>query len=216
MDVAQFARLADAAILDVRSRKKRPIVAGGTFLWQKALLFGLADAPPGDAELRARHREEAEQHGKAALHDRLRAVDPVSAARIHPNDLLRVSRALEVMELTGIPLSLGHAAHGFTERRYDARIFAIERSLEALTPRIEARVAGWLAGGWIEETRALAEEGYAAARAMGSVGYREICKHLAGELKKEDLGATIVRATRVFARRQRTWLRSAQVAWLIA
>lgn len=214
VDAAQFAAMGDAAIKDIRLRKKRPIVCGGTFLWQKALLFGLSVAPPANAEIRERHRAEAERHGRPALHDRLRAVDPISATRLHPNDLVRVSRALEVFELSGIPLSTGHAEHALAAPRYDARIFAINRTTEDLTARIEGRVKTWLESGWIEETKALLERGYGEARAMGSVGYREIRTYLGGGLPRDDLAPTIVRGTRVFARRQRTWLRSAEVECL--
>ena len=214
VDAAQFAAMADGAIRDARSRKKRPIVCGGTFLWQKSLLFGLSAAPPANAEIRERHRHEAERSGRTALHDRLRAVDPISATRLHPNDLVRVSRALEVYELSGIPLSTGHAEHALAAPRYDARVFAVGRTPEDLTTRIEERVRIWLESGWIEETKALLDRGCGAARAMGSVGYREIRAYLGGALPREELGPTIVRATRVFARRQRTWLRSAEVTWL--
>ncbi|MEO6574237.1 MAG: tRNA dimethylallyltransferase, partial [Polyangiaceae bacterium] len=153
-------------------------------------------------------------HGRPALHDRLRLVDPISANRLHPNDLVRVSRALEVFELSGVPLSTGHAEHALAAPRYVARVFAINRTSEDLTARIEERVRTWLESGWIEETEALLARGYGEARAMGSVGYREIRTYLGGGLPREELGATIVRGTRVFARRQRTWLRSAEVQWL--
>ncbi len=214
VDAAQFAAMADVAIRDARSRKKRPVVCGGTFLWQKALLFGLSAAPPANAEIRERHRKEAERDGRPALHDRLRAVDPISATRLHPNDLVRVSRALEVYELSGIPLSTGHAEHALAKPRYDARVFAVGRPPEELTARIEERVRVWLESGWIEEAETLVERGFGEARAMGSVGYREIRAYLGGELPREELGPTIVRATRIFARRQRTWLRTAEVEWL--
>src|SRR4029077_18605609 len=104
-DAARYAELAARAIADVRARGCVPIVCGGTFLWVKALLFGLAEAPAADARLRARHLAIVESRGRAALHQALRAVDPEIAARLHPNDLVRVSRALEVYELTGKAMS---------------------------------------------------------------------------------------------------------------
>ncbi len=206
IDAARFIELADLAIADVRARGKRPIVCGGSFLWVKALLRGLAPAPRADAAIRARHREDVERDGNKSLHDRLRAVDPVSAARLHPNDVLRVSRALEVFELTGRTQSEGHADHGFQPVRHKARLLVIPRTPDALTLRIAARVDAWLANGWIEETETLLARGFADARAMTSVGYREVTEHLRGKLPKNELAATIVRATRIFARRQRTWL----------
>lgn len=213
-DAARFAELAGAAIADVIARGRRPIVCGGTFLWIRALLFGLVDAPAADPARRQSHRELAERDGKNALHDRLRAVDPEAAARLHPNDLVRVSRALEVFETTGQRLSALQAAHGFRSQKRAAQLFAIERTPEALTARIQARVSSWLAGDWLAETSALIERGYGDARAMGSVGYREVAAHLRGEIARGDLETAIVRSTRVYARRQKTFLKQAPIEWL--
>jgi tRNA dimethylallyltransferase len=213
-DAAQFADLASAAIADVRARGKYPIVCGGTYLWVKALLQGLAEAPPASAELRARHAELVAESGRSALHDRLREVDPASAARLHPNDTVRVGRALEVFELTGRTMTAIHAAHAFRTTRHEGRVVAPRVGPDALTARIAARVGGWLAAGWVDEVARLAEDGYSEARAMGSVGYREVHAHVRGELSGNALADAIVRATRVFARRQRTWLNSADVVWL--
>jgi tRNA dimethylallyltransferase len=182
----------------------------------KAVLFGLAPAPPADETIRARHRDEAAREGRPALHARLVAVDPPLAARLHPNDLVRVSRGLEVHELTGRPLSAWQSDHGFRDARHRALLLAVRQDPAALTARIEKRVLGWIEEGWIEEVRALQGRGYAGARAMGAVGYREVAAHLAGEIPLAELALTIVRATRVFARRQRTWLNHSAVHWLDA
>lgn len=214
IDAAAFAKMAEAAIADVRARGKRPIVCGGTFFWVRSLVLGLVDAPPGDPEVRARHRAIVEEHGRAALHAELARVDPSSAARLHPNDVVRVSRALEVLELTGRTMSAVQAEHGFRGKRHDARLVGLATTPEALTDRIAARVDHWLAHGWIEEVEGLLAQGYGDARAMGSVGYAEVHAFLRGELAREELRDAIVRATRVFARRQRTWLKSADVEWL--
>ncbi len=218
IDAARFAELARAAIDDVRARGKRPIVCGGTYLWMKALLFGLADAPPASEEIRARHRAVVEAEGRAALHAKLALVDPTIAERLHPNDLVRVSRALEVYELTSEPMSAWQARHGFATPKLDARLLALAVDPEELTRRIAARVHRFMLAGWIDEVRALREAGFESARAMGSVGYREILHDLSrpeGEHRAPgDLEAEIVRATRVFARRQRTWLHHANVTWL--
>ncbi len=214
IDAAAWARLADRAIADVRDRGFVPIVCGGTFLWIKALLFGLAEAPAGDAQLRERHRAIAESMGRSALHEALRTVDPEAAARLHPNDLVRVSRALEVHELTGKPMSAWQREHAFALRRHRARVVAIACDPATLTEKIAARVRAWLAAGWIDEVKTLLDDGYGDARAMSSVGYAQVCASLRGELPYADLEASIVRATRVFARRQRTWLNRADVTWL--
>ena len=214
IDAAAWADLAATAVADIRARGRVPIVCGGTFFWVRTLLFGLADAPAGDAALRARHREIADVEGRAALHERLRAVDPESAARLHPNDLVRVSRALEVHALSGRKLSDWQRDHAFASVHHPARLLGVARDAAALTERIRARTAAWLARGWVEEVESLLARGYGEARAMGSVGYAEVRAMLRGDLPRAELEDAIVRATRVFARRQRTWLRRADVTWL--
>jgi tRNA dimethylallyltransferase len=216
IDAARFAELAERAILDIRARGREPILCGGTFLWVRALLFGLSLAPPADPEVRARHRALAEAEGRPALHAALERVDPKSAARLAPNDLVRVSRALEVFELTGTPQSSFHGEHGFRTPRPAASLVGVKREPAELDRRIEARVHAMLAAGWVDEVRALDEEGFGEARAMGSVGYKQIHEALrAGSpLDEPVLADSIRRATRVFARRQRTWLREEKVEWL--
>lgn len=215
MDAARYATLADARIEEIRARGRVPIVVGGTFLWIRALLHGLAPAPPADPEVRARHAVRAEAEGRAALHAELARLDPESAVRLAPNDLLRVSRALEVVELTGRPLSAWHAEHRFAADRHPARLVGIAVSPEELTRRIGARVRGFLAAGWVDEVRALRAAGLGGARAMGSVGYRQISEALdRGPLDEATLAEEITRATRIFARRQRTWLREREVTWI--
>jgi tRNA dimethylallyltransferase len=214
VDAARFAALARDAIDDVRARGKCPIVCGGTFLWAKALLFGLAEAPPASDMIRGRHRAIAAAEGRPALHALLASVDPVIATRLHPNDFVRVSRALEVHELTGEPMSSWQARHGFATPQMRARLVGVAVDPKELSRRIAERVRGWLDAGWIDEVRALVAAGYGDARAMGSVGYREVRAHLEVEIPREELETLIVRSTRIFARRQRTWLHHAAVTWL--
>jgi tRNA dimethylallyltransferase len=214
VDAAAWARLADAAIADVRARGRVPIVCGGTFLWVKALLFGLAEAPAASPEARERHRAFVESDGRPALHARLQEVDAESAARLHPNDFVRVSRALEVHELSGKTMSAWQREHGFARPRHRARLVAIACDPAVLTERITARARAWLDAGWREEVQALLAGGFGDARAMASVGYAQVRAALAGEIAAGDLETAVVRATRVFARRQRTWLNHADVTWL--
>lgn len=214
MDAARYGELAASAIAEIRARGKLPIVCGGTFLWVRALLYGLAQAPRGDAEVRARHAAWALRDGRAALHARLMEVDPRLAAKLNANDLLRVSRALEVFEITGQPMSDWQAAHGFSELRYRAKLVGVRWSHDELLARIEARTRQALASGWIEEVKELVALGYRETRAMASVGYRQVLAHVEGELASSELALAIDRATKVFARRQRTWLRDEDVQWL--
>lgn len=214
LDAAQFAALAEDAVRSVQARGRVAVVCGGTFLWVRALLFGLAEGAPSSPELRAEHQAFAEAHGRAALHARLAEVDPVSAARLAPNDLVRVSRALEVHALTGETLSAAQERHGFREARHAFRYVGVHRERDELAARIAARTRAWLAAGWVDEVRALLEDGYAETRPMGSVGYRQVRDHVQGTLAEGDLAEEIDRATRVFVRRQRTWLRDEPVTWV--
>jgi tRNA dimethylallyltransferase len=211
-DAARWAEEAARCVEDVQARGRLPIVCGGSFLWVRALLYGLAEAPRAEEAVRERHREWAEREGRAALHTRLGEVDPQRAAQLAPNDFVRVSRALEVFELTGRPMSELQAAHGFREPRYAARLVGVQRERAEQDSLIAARVSGMLEAGWAEEVRALAARGFAEARVMQSVGYRQVYAAVsAGQAPDAD---EIVRATRVFARRQRTWLRDQPVEWL--
>ena len=209
LDAAQWAKRAEAAIADIRARGKLPIVCGGTFLWVRALVHGLAPAPPADESLRDRHRALVDAKGRDALHAELAAVDPASAERLYPNDFVRVSRALEVFELTGKRMSEWQKEHGFRERRFDARFVGLGHERVALDERIRTRVRAMLAAGWRDEVRDLLARGFGDARAMAAVGYRQV-----REAVESSARADHVRATRVFARRQRTWLRDEPVRWL--
>lgn len=215
-DASVFAERAHQAVHDVRSRGRLPLVCGGTFLWVRALVYGLAPAPPKDEQVRERHREYVERHGRAALHARLREIDPPSFERLMPNDFVRVSRALEVYEVTGKRLSDLQQAHGFRVPRYRARMLGIHHDAEALTQRIRRRVQQMLEAGWIAEVAHLIEAGFGQTRAMASVGYRQVFEALQAETSPppEQLADEITRVTRIFARRQRTWLREQAVTWI--
>lgn len=216
MDAARFAELAELAISDIRARGKRPIVCGGTFLWVRALIHGLVPAPPADAELRARHQTRVDEAGRAGLHQDLSRVDPEAAQRLAPNDFVRVSRALEVHELTGVTMTQWQAQHGFKTERHPARLLGVKREKDELDRLIAARVNGMLRAGWVEEARALLERGFADTRPFAAVGYKQVALAVqsGAAIDLVELELQIYRATRVFARRQRTWLRDQPVEWL--
>lgn len=213
IDAAGWADRAEAALTSIRARGKIPIVCGGSYLWIRALLLGLAGAPAASPEIRERHRVQAETWGRAALHAELVKCDPAMAQRLNPNDFVRVSRALEVHELTGAPLSQWQKEHGFRTKRHEYRLIGLERERDELDQRIVARTNAMLDAGWVDEVRILVQRGFGAARAMGSVGYRQLRDALGGEIETASLRDSVVRATRVFVRRQRTWLRSEPVRW---
>ncbi len=214
VDAARFARLARDAIEDVRGRGRLPIVCGGTFFWIRSLVFGLVHVPQGDAQIRERHEQLVHEKGLGALHAALAAVDPTMAERLHVNDRLRVSRALEVYELTGRPMSLWQKEHGFRSRAYSPMFVGIRVPNDLLTERIACRVDVWLSEGWVEHVHDLCAAGHGDTRAMNSVGYKEVCAFVQGRMARDDLRGAIVRSTRTFARRQRTWLNGVDVAWL--
>jgi tRNA dimethylallyltransferase len=215
-DAARFGALADARILDILARGKRPILCGGTFLWVRALAAGLVPAPAADESIRARHRAVAEREGRAQLHAQLASIDPPSHARLSPNDFVRVSRALEVYELSGKTLSELHAEHGFRTERHRLELVAIAHERPELHRRIHERVAGMFERGWIEEVRALLADGYGQARALGAVGYRQVAQAVASgaAIDVPALTESVAQATRIFVRRQLTWLRNEPVRWL--
>jgi tRNA dimethylallyltransferase len=216
MDASVFAASATRHIDAILARGRLPIVCGGTFLWMKALLYGLAPAPPKDEAIRERHKQVVEAHGRAALHGRLREVDPAAHARLNPNDTVRVSRALEVYELTGESLTSFQSKHGFSTPRYRVEMVGVEWPAEALKQRIERRVREMLERGWLKEVEDLLARGYAETRPMSSVGYAQVSAALCSSepLDREALVQAISRVTRIFSRRQRTWLRDRDVRWL--
>jgi tRNA dimethylallyltransferase len=200
---ARYATDADRAIADIRARQKRVLIVGGTGLYLRALRFGLFAAPPRDDGLRERlYSEEARTSG--VLHLKLRAVDPRAAQRIAPADLVRLVRALEVHTLTGVPLSEHHAKHK-PEPRHPIDVLLLDPPRERLESRIAARVDVMLAGGLVDETRRIRKQWGAGVAGLQSVGYAEVGQLLDGELPANALPDAIFRATRRYARRQRTW-----------
>ena len=204
---AVWAESARRLIDDCERRERLPIIVGGTGLYFRALLRGLFEAPRPDPEIRARHQAEAGQIGIPALHERLRAIDPEAAAKILPGDLVRTSRALEVYEQTGTTISV--------LRRQKAppppplRLFSVllELDLDFLRPRIGNRVDAMMAAGFLDEVRALRAAGFAQARAMQALGYKQMGLFLDGALSLDAAVADTKTATAAYARRQRTWFR---------
>ncbi|WP_242339538.1 MULTISPECIES: tRNA (adenosine(37)-N6)-dimethylallyltransferase MiaA [Anaeromyxobacter] len=214
MDAARFAALADAAIADVAARGRLPIVAGGTGLYVRALLHGVVAAPGRDPALRARLEEEAARLGRPALHARLAAIDPESAARIRPNDLVRIVRALEIAAAGRRPSEL-HAEHAFQPDRYAARLLALDPPRAALHARIDARVVEMFAGGILDEARALVARTGGALPAKLPIGYAEAVACVRGELELAEAIRRVQVAHRRYARRQVIWLRRERgVEWI--
>jgi tRNA dimethylallyltransferase len=215
MDAARFVALADAAVAEVASRGRLPIVAGGTGLYLRALLHGVVAAPGRDLALRAALEEEAARLGRPALHARLAAVDPEAAARIGPNDLVRIVRALEIAAGGRRPSEL-LAAHAFREDRYRAVLLSLAPPREELHARIEARVREMFAAGLLDEARALVARFGASAPARLPIGYAEAIACVRGELPVEEAIRRVQVAHRRYARRQVIWLRRERgVSWVV-
>lgn len=215
IDAVQYASMAEAAIADVRARGRVPILCGGTYFWVRALTLGLAPTPMADEAVRERHRKLVAEQGRPALHAELALRDPASAERLHPNDVVRVSRALEVLELSGKTMTEFHAEHGFRDKKFDALLVAPGIAAPELTDRIRTRAERWLTDDvFLDEVRGLIDAGFGDARPMRSVGYKEVRAHLDGEIPRAALLDVIVQNTRTFTRRQRTWLGHADVLWV--
>ena len=206
---ADFCAAADAAIRDIISRGKRVIVAGGTGLYIRALVKGLVDSPSGEGELRKALLNEAGRVGNAAMLEKLWQVDPELATVLHPNNLVRIIRALEVYQLTGIPLSDYQKKHAFATRRYEALQIGISIDRSVLYERIDGRVEQMLASGLLEEVRNLLAAGYGRdIKPLRSIGYKEAVAHLSGDISAEEAARLIQRNTRHYAKRQLTWFKA--------
>lgn len=214
--VADYAVAAERLIGEVSGRGKLPLLVGGTGLYHKALMHGLTLGGVGsDEALRMRLNERAsEPGGKQWLHDRLRTVDPVSADRLHPNDVRRVIRALEVYELTGQPISA--QKQDAAQRPFHMLTLALDVPRATLYERLETRVGKMLTLGLMDEVRALLESGVTEdMQSMQGIGYKELAPVARGVRSLESAAWQMVLHTRHYAKRQCTWLRTEpDVIWL--
>ena len=206
-DTRRYLTFAEEAIADIAARGREVLIVGGTALYLVSLLKGMFEGPPHDEALRERLGCEE----SPVLHARLVLVDASMADRLHPNDRRRITRALEVFELTGRPLSEQQREWDGPDR-YPNRIAGLRRPREELRARIETRVDEMLAEGLVDEVRGL-ELGPTAGQ---GVGYKEVLGHLRGEYDLAEARRLIVRNTGRLARRQETWFRRLPVHWIDA
>lgn len=207
---AQFRGDALAAMADITARGRVPLLVGGTLLYFRALTRGLAPLPEADPVFRAEIEQEAARSGWPALHSRLAEVDPDAAARIHPNDAQRIQRALEVHRLTGKPISRQFQQHHAPPPYRLLRLALMPASRALLHERIAARFEAMVAAGFISEVAVLRERPNLTAEhpSMRAVGYRQLWAYLDGRRSREQAIADGIVATRRYAKRQITWLRS--------
>lgn len=207
-NAAMFVDRVDTVIHALHKEGKRIFVTGGTGLYLDALTGGLLHAPGADDELRDRYRKEAARYGKEYLYERLKRIDPAAAAVIHPNDQVRMIRALEVVERTGQSIVTIQEAHGFRDNAYDYMKIGLTVDRDILYERINNRVDRMIMDGLVAEGTRILEMGYDEGNLpLQAMTYRHLLFHIRGTLSHDDMVRLIKRDTRHYARRQLTWFR---------
>jgi tRNA dimethylallyltransferase len=216
-NVARFSQLAEQAYQQILTNNRRTILAGGTGLYIRAFLegFNLTETP-GEPMLRQALEERARREGVASLHEELCRVDAEAGRRIHPNDRIRIIRALEVHHRTGIPISVQHKRDKENRTPKKALKFALNLDRETLYSRIDERVQRMIADGLEEEVRSLLARGVPTnSQSMRSLGYKEMVRYIQGEIDHPTAVELIKSNTRKFAKRQLVWFRAdADLIWL--
>jgi tRNA dimethylallyltransferase len=212
---AEYARRAREALRGIRERERLPIVAGGTGLYLRAVLEGLFEGPARDEALRGRLEGMASRFGSGRLHRLLAHVDPDSAVRIPPRDLVRVVRALEVFKTTGRPLTAHHRDGSERLAGFSVHVIGIAPPREALRLAVERRTAEMFDRGLLEEVRGLLGAGLAEdLRPLRAIGYRQAVDVIAGRRTEDEARRDIVVSTMQYAKRQLTWFRhQTQASW---
>lgn len=215
--VARYVELADAAAQDVLSRGMVPIVAGGTGLYMDALIeCSTFSGDETDLSVREKYQRMAAEQGNEAVHACLAKVDPEGAERLHPNNLKRVIRALEVYEQTGMTIDAFNRLHKRPAPKYAAlKIGICPAERQTLYDRIDRRVDQMLADGLLEETKRLLDSGALAGTAAQAIGYKELLGYLQGDAPLADCVALLKQRSRNYAKRQLTWLkRDDNIHWI--
>lgn len=215
-DAGQFADMAHEIILKLIRKNRLPFVVGGTGLYIRALLNGLIEDDFSNPSFREKLRQEADVHGNETLYQRLKSVDPVTADRVHPNDIYRIIRALEIFEFSGTPISELHRGHHFKDTRYDVLKIGLHLEREVLYKRIDQRVDMMISEGLIDEVRKILKRGYATdLKSMKAIGYSHLIEHFKGNCTLEESISKLKRDTRRYSKRQMTWFRAdPEITWL--
>jgi len=206
---ALFKQGAREAISNIDGQGKVAIVAGGTGLYVKALTRGLFKGPGADQELRQVLRKKAVIAGTESLYRELSELDPVTAARLHPNDSSRIIRAIEVCRLTKKPLSEYHEKHSFKDSPFDTFKIGLYIDRQDIYSRIEKRVDRMVAIGLVAEVKCLLDMGYTRdLNSMQGLGYKQIAGYLLGEFSLDEATLQVKQGTKKYAKRQMTWFRA--------
>lgn len=215
---ADYGKKARQIIGQIAGRNKQPIAVGGSGLYLRALTQGFFEGPRADERIRRKLEKEAQEFGEPRLFERLREIDPEAAERIHPNDLVRIVRALEVYELTGKPISLLQREGDYEP--FPMRFVRIGLNIERreLYQRIDRRVEEMISAGLVDEVKMLKQKGFSPKlKALKTVGYQELFAYLEGEVDLSRAIENIKLNTRHYAKRQLTWFRQEQeIIWLDA
>jgi tRNA dimethylallyltransferase len=214
---AQFKVKAREAIADITGRGLLPLIVGGTGLYIRALTGGLFSAPGKDEKLRQELKNTARQEGAESLFKLLQEKDPASAQKIKSNDLVRIIRALEVLYLTGVPISAHHQMHRFLDAPYAVLKIGLTRSRKELYQRIEARVDHMLAAGLLREVQSVLDKGYAPTlKSLQSIGYKQMAAFIEGRASWDAAVQQIKKETKWLAKRQFTWFRhDPEIDWVV-
>jgi len=213
---ADFVKAAKKTADDIILRGKIPVITGGTGLYARAFIEGLFPSPPKDEKFRKKIYKEAEKSGSAKIYDKLKKIDPVYAAKIHPNDVRRIVRALEVYKLTGRPISAQHPETKGLRGEYDISVFILNRKREELYDRINRRVDEMFDAGLVREVEKLGR-GRLSKTAKAVLGYKEVSDYIDGRITLSVAKDFLKMNTRRYAKRQLTWFRREKSAkWVDA
>ena len=215
-DAGQYARMAGQKIQGIVQKGRLPIVAGGTGLYIRALLYGLFRSQPVCEKTLARLTRILEENGSAYLHRQLARCDPAAAGRIHPHDGFRIIRALEVFETTGTPISSRQKEHTFGRPRYQSLTLGLYMDRNTLYERINQRVDAMVAKGLLTEVQTLVQKGYSLdLKSMQSIGYRHMGWVITGKTDLDTAVRLLKQDTRRYAKRQFTWFRKEPgIVWI--
>lgn len=214
-DAARFADLADQVISQIAQRGKVPIVAGGTGLYLKALLHGFMEAPPRNKQFRKKLDWRIDDEGLEKIYEELQQKDPERAAEIHPNDIIRITRALEICHVSGKKPSELAKEHRFQGSKYEALKIGLKIPRDDLYRRINQRVLTMLNQGWVEEVKGLLAKGYDLRNDRSkTIGYPILAKLIKKEIFVNDAIKEIQQETRQLAKRQLSWFRAdPEIQW---
>lgn len=215
-DAGRYVKAADAAIEDILSRGKLPIITGGTGFYIKALLNGLFRSEAICTEMLSMLTKEFEESGAQALHEKLTQCDPKAANKIHPNDSFRVIRALEMYQTTGKRISDRQEGHNFSDQRYIALKIGLYLDRKQLYDRINQRVDMMMDKGLLDEVASLVKKGYSFnLKSMQSIGYKHMAMFIRNEVDLPEATRLLKRDTRRYAKRQFTWFnRDLDIIWV--